>query len=121
MRACGELCLNIAKPGETLVEACSDSDVHPDTYIRHLDTYIRYLISYIRHLGSYIRHLGSYIRYLGIYMYIGCPISIFESLCIIFGVLYSGSYSSMKHHKLKSGAEGEEEIGDSQETLKIIL
>ena len=26
----------------------------------------------------------------------------------------------IKHHKLKSGAEGEEEIGDSQEPLRII-
>jgi hypothetical protein len=26
----GELCLNRAKPGETLVEACSDSDVQID-------------------------------------------------------------------------------------------
>ena len=30
-------------------------------------------------------------------------------------------YSSIKHHKLKSGAEGKEEIGDSQEPLRIIL
>ena len=30
-------------------------------------------------------------------------------------------YSSIKHHKLKSGAEGEEEIEDSQEPLRIIL
>ena len=34
-------------------------------------------------------------------------------------------YSSIKHHKLKRrgavGAEGEEEIGDSQEPLRIIL
>ena len=30
-------------------------------------------------------------------------------------------YSSIKHHKLKSGAEGEEEIGDCQEPLTIIL
>ena len=29
-------------------------------------------------------------------------------------------YSFIKHHKLKSGA-GEEEIGDSQEPLRIIL
>ena len=39
----------------------------------------------------------------------------FESLVIIFGACYS----SIKHHKLKSGAEGEEEIGDSQEPLRI--
>ena len=42
----------------------------------------------------------------------------FESLVIIFGD--SGSYSSIKYHKLKSGAEGEEEIGDSQAPLRII-
>ena len=30
-------------------------------------------------------------------------------------------YSSIKHHKLKSGAEGKEEIRDSQEQLRIIL
>ena len=30
-------------------------------------------------------------------------------------------YSSIKHHKLKSATEGEEEIGFSQEPLRIIL
>ena len=40
----------------------------------------------------------------------------FESLVIIF---FCACYSSIKHHKLKSGAEGEEEIGDSQEPLRI--
>ena len=30
-------------------------------------------------------------------------------------------YSSMNHHKLKSGTEGEEDIGDSQELIRIIL
>ena len=44
----------------------------------------------------------------------------FESLVIIFGVV-AACYSSIKHHKLKSGAEGEEEIEDSQEPLRIIL
>ena len=38
----------------------------------------------------------------------------FESLVIIFG---AACYSYLKHHKLKSGAEGEEEIRDSQEQL----
>ena len=43
-----------------------------------------------------------------------------ESLVINFGVVAAG-YSSIKHHKLKSGAEGEEEIGESQEQLLLIL
>ena len=29
--------------------------------------------------------------------------------------MVAACYSSIKHHKLKIGAEGEEEIGDSQE------
>ena len=33
-------------------------------------------------------------------------------------VIWPACYSSVKYHKLKSGAEGEEEIGDSQEPLK---
>ena len=43
----------------------------------------------------------------------------FESLVIIFE--NKACYSSIKHHKLKSGTEREEEIGDSQEPLRIIL
>ena len=36
-------------------------------------------------------------------------------------LVMAACYSSIKHHKLKSGAEGEEEIGDFQEPLMIIL
>ena len=36
-------------------------------------------------------------------------------------LVMAAGYSSIKHHKLKSGAEGEEEIGDSKEPLMIIL
>ena len=44
----------------------------------------------------------------------------FELLVIIFCVQWQLA-SSIKHHKLKSGAEEKEEIRNSQEQLRIIL